>query len=109
MSTANACTTVLSYRYIFQQSPPEDIGDATFYGEIEIKKIKNDDTVIGVLKASETHPHQVGKKLKLVYLPTSCGPWVNKGDRGLVIGNAIEKDNTLYVMPQTTTHDFRGF
>ena len=51
---------------------------------------------------SKTHGDRVNKKIILIYLfPTSCGPYIYAGDRGLVMGKNISGLSSTIVPFQT--------
>ena len=111
-ASAKACITVNDMLHIFSNQEPEQIGEADFVGKIEITKVGSKDyrtMATAVVQASETHPDLTGEKIQLTYLETSCGPYVNKGDKGYISGKTwnLEVDtNMLIVQPRTIKFDW---
>ena len=112
-----ACVVSLDQRSIFvERLPKEDYG-ATFIGRIKVEEIIEQGDIqiaTATILQSKTHSDRLNKKLILLYpLPTSCGPYVNVGDRGLVMEKIVDGlDKTGYgstfIVPFESNDYIRG-
>ena len=112
-----ACVNPLDQRSIFvERLPKEDYG-ATFIGRIKVEEIvEQGDIKIATasILQSKTHSDRLNKKLILLYpFPTSCGPYVNIGDRGLVMGKIVDELDKIgfgstFIVPFESNDYMRG-
>lgn len=111
--SAKACSGGTSDTHVFLKDVPKKLYGANFVGRIRIDKIEQPKETIAIVEESETHPHQVGNKIILVYDETSCGPRIKVGDSGIAIGDSIEtyhsKYGTLYLRPYMTRYGWGEF
>ena len=90
---AVACVNPYDQRSIFLQRFPKKNYGATFIGRVKINEIKQQEhiqIVTATILQSKTHSDRVNQKLILIYpSPTSCGPYADVGDRGLIMGKIV--------------------
>ena len=112
-----ACVDPLNQRSIFVERLPKKDYGATFIGRIKITEvIEQEDLQIATatILQSKTHSDRLNEKLILLYpFPTSCGPYINIGDRGLVMGKIIDGldkrfTNSTVIVPFESQDYMRG-
>ena len=112
-----ACVDSLNQRSIFvERLPKEDYG-ATFIGRIEVEAITELEDLqlaTATILQSKTHSDRLNKKLIIIYsLPFSCGPYINIGDRGLVMGKIVDGldkrfSNSTVIVPFESQDYYKG-
>ena len=105
---ANACTNIEQKRHILLEHKPEPVSSADFIGKVEIQKVRKKGVTVALLLESQTHPHQIGKRVTIAYDEgILCGNRLGIGNTGFIIGRFIEmasfSDRFLFVRPYTTS------
>ena len=101
---ATACTNTKQQRHILLEQKPKQLFNANFVGKIEIQEVQEKGIAIAVLQESQTHPHQVGKKVTIAYeVENLCGNKLEIGNTGFITGKSIEisnfNDKFLFLQP----------
>ena len=99
---AQACMGPQFERHIILGALPADTRDAEFVGHVIVREkrkwifFSKSDTegFLARVTESTTHPDLVGSSIELPpILSTSCGPWLDGGDRGFITGTFAESNS----------------
>jgi len=105
ITPAYACEGVDNQLTVFHGAMPKDVEavpEDVFIGDVTIRLktswffFKRDmrDGFDGYVHESPTHPHLEGKKINVAAIRgTSCGPYMDDEDRGILTGDILAEDD----------------
>ena len=117
ITPAYACDTADNQVTVFHGAMPEDVEavpEDVFIGDVTIRlktswfffKRDRRDGFDGYVHESPTHPHLEGKKINVAAIRgTSCGPYMDDEDRGILTGDILAKDDQTIALSWSASRD----